>query len=243
MRRWMWWIAGLVLVGLAGWIGASWYSTYNLETADYQVVSKRSGYEVRLYAPALVAQTRVEGVGNAARGEAFRRIAGFIFGGNAGDASIAMTAPVTIDGAQSGDQNSAKKGAKIEMTAPVTIQQDGGAGAASGDGSSQDGEGQAITMRFFMPSKYTAATLPKPNDPRVEITTVPERRVAAIRFSWGASEARRSAKARELVTRLTADGLEPAGPAYYAGYNAPFTVPFMQRHEMLVPLAGGATGS
>ena len=84
------------------------------EEPKYDVVARQgtgaSEVEIRRYAPRLAAETTVAAASEtAARSEGFRRLAGYIFGGNRGQAKIAMTAPV----AQSPE--------KIAMTAPVGL--------------------------------------------------------------------------------------------------------------------------
>ena len=66
------------------------------EEPRFEVVAQlEGGVEVRRYAARLVAETVVPGQDDtAARGAAFRRLAGFIFGGNQDETKIAMTAPV-----------------------------------------------------------------------------------------------------------------------------------------------------
>ena len=63
--------------------------------------------EIRRYGPRIAAETTVFADDQQARNTGFRRLAGYIFGGNQRQTKIAMTAPV----AQSSD--------KIAMTAPV----------------------------------------------------------------------------------------------------------------------------
>ena len=67
--------------------------------------------DIRLYGERIAAQTVVTGNSDTARNQGFRRLAGYIFGGNAQRASIAMTAPVSQAGT-GGSQT-------IAMTAPV----------------------------------------------------------------------------------------------------------------------------
>lgn len=50
--------------------------------------------EIRRYGPRIAAQTGVSGDGEEARRAGFRRLAGYIFGGNQRQTTIAMTAPV-----------------------------------------------------------------------------------------------------------------------------------------------------
>jgi len=90
------WFA-LAAIGLvAVWTAASWFMVAGLEQAPYQIVEKRPGFEIRDYPAIAVAETRVDDVGFSANGTAFRRLAGYIFGGNSADRTIAMTAPVFI---------------------------------------------------------------------------------------------------------------------------------------------------
>lgn len=71
-------------------------------------IERREGdFELRDYPGFIVAETRVEGGFDEASRAGFRRVAGYIFGGNSGTdgqpVKIAMTAPVTVEPA-GGDQ-------------------------------------------------------------------------------------------------------------------------------------------
>lgn len=185
------------------------------EEPKHRVLETRDGFEVRLYEPQVVAETSVEGEFSGGGNEGFRRVAGYIFGGNDGSRKIAMTAPVAQE-RRPGERD----GVKIAMTAPVAQQK----------------TGEGWTVAFIMPSEHTMATLPRPNDPRVTLREVPARRVAAVTFSgtWGAE--RFDAIAKELLGKLDAAGFVPAGPPVYARYNPPWTPWFLRRNEVLVPL-------
>ncbi len=82
------------------------------EEPAYTVVGQAGPVEIRHYGSRVAAETIVDAPKVAARSEGFTRLAGYIFGKNAGGSSIEMTAPV----AQS---------AAIAMTVPVM--QDGSA--------------------------------------------------------------------------------------------------------------------
>jgi hypothetical protein len=64
------------------------------EELRHSVVERLDGVEIRHYAARMAAETTVPGDTTAARGEGFRRLAGYIFGGNQGRTRIEMTAPV-----------------------------------------------------------------------------------------------------------------------------------------------------
>jgi len=66
-----------------------------IEQPRFQVIDKVDAVEIRSYEPMNVARTRVHGDFGKVGNKAFRRLAGYIFGDNAGDRKIAMTAPVS----------------------------------------------------------------------------------------------------------------------------------------------------
>lgn len=186
-----------------------------VEQADYSVVKRMKGYEIREYPAHIVAQTKVQGPYGKSMSNGFRIIAGYIFGGNTKKESISMTAPVV---AQKGERADVSE--NISMTAPVV---------ATAEGDSQ-------LISFGMPRSYTLETLPTPNDSRVKIVIVPAKKYGAMRFSWYRSDVRIKRMQEKLISALTRDGLTSAGSPAYAGYNAPWTPPWMTRNEVLVEL-------
>jgi len=184
-----------------------------VEQADYTVVKTMNGYEIREYPAHIVAQTTVQGSYGESMSNGFRIVAGYIFGGNTKRESIAMTAPVV---AQKGEGSQASE--RIAMTAPVV---------ATAEGDSQ-------VISFGMPRSYTLETLPKPNDPRVKIVMIPAKKYAVVRFSWYRSDARVKNMQEKLLSALARDGIVAEGSTAYAGYNAPWTPPWMTRNEVLV---------
>ena len=129
--------------------------------------------------------------------------------------SIAMTAPVVE---QKGEVK--KVSESIAMTAPVM---------ATAEGDSQ-------TISFGMPRSYTLETLPTPNDSRVKIVMIPAKKYAVLQFSWYRSDARVKQMQEKLLSLLTRDGEVAQGSTAYAGYNAPWTPPWMTRNEVLVEI-------
>ncbi len=188
------------------------YFSSRVERADYKVIRSTADYEIREYPARIVAQATVLGPYQVALREGFRIVAGYIFGGNAKKESIAMTSPVTEQGGSS---------EKIAMTSPVL---------ATTQGSSH-------VISFGMPCSYTLATLPVPTDPRVKIVTVPSQTFAVLRFSWFRTDARIQNREARLLASLARDHVSAAGSPIYAGYNAPWTPPWMTRHEVMVEVA------
>ena len=105
------------------------------------------------------------------------------------------------------------------MTAPVATQSSGG--------------GQWV-IRFFMPSEYTAATLPVPNDSAIRITTIPPETVAVIRFSGSRSAAAVEKKRAELRAALAQTRWVANGDPVDLFYDPPWTMPALRRNEVSV---------
>ena len=74
------------------------FSTSKIERQQYQVIKKEKDFEIRFYPPATMATVRTSARSyRELSGNGFRRIAGYIFGGNESSAKIAMTSPVHMD--------------------------------------------------------------------------------------------------------------------------------------------------
>jgi len=194
------------------------------EQPKYDVVDRLpGGAEVRRYAPRLAAETTVP-AGDEARGrdEAFRLLAGYIFGANSpapslggGARKIAMTTPVQVarDGGERG-------GDKVAMTTPVQVDRDPGAGG--------------YTMRFFLPAKLTADTAPVPRDERVKIVTVPGETVAVVRFNGSWDPRNIGRKKQVLLKSLEGAPWRAAGEPYTLYYDPPFAIPMFRRNEVAI---------
>ena len=181
-----------------------------IEEPRYTVVRAYEGFEVREYAPYLVAEVTVPGPASEAGNQGFRILAGYIFGKNRGERKIAMTAPVT----------QAPVPQKIEMTAPVT--------QTAGDG--------GYVVQFVMPSTFTLDTLPLPDDPRVRLRDVPAARYAVIRYSGTWSDANYQDHLAKLRRAVQDAGLATVGEPVYSRYNGPMTPWFLRRNEIWLPL-------
>ncbi|PRC45688.1 heme-binding protein, partial [Mycobacterium sp. ITM-2017-0098] len=169
---------------IVGGIGALVGVRTGTEEPMYVRETSLGDIEIRRYGPRIAAQTVVTGDENEARNAGFRRIAGYIFGGNHRQTQIAMTAPV------------AQQSEKIAMTAPVA--------------QSRGAEGDSV-IQFFMPSKWSMELLPQPDDERVELVEVPGETYAVLRFTGDRSPAAVAAKSDELLTALKAGGFQPTG--------------------------------
>ena len=66
------------------------------EEPEYEVLREHDGFEVRRYSVSIQARLLTSGKGWSGSSGGFRRIAGYIFGGNQSNQRIAMTAPVQM---------------------------------------------------------------------------------------------------------------------------------------------------
>ncbi len=80
----------LALIGVA----ASAVGASAVEEPTYQVIARDGDFEIRDYPALTLAETGVDADRSTAGNQGFRKLAGYIFGGNATKQSIEMTAPV-----------------------------------------------------------------------------------------------------------------------------------------------------
>lgn len=184
-----------------------------IEEPDYRVVRELAGIEVRQYSAYTVAEVVVAGPAADAGNQAFRILAGYIFGKNKGERKFAMTAPVM--------QAAVPK--KLEMTAPVT----------------QTAVAGGYLVQFVLPKGVTVASAPEPLDARVQIREVPPSLVAVIRYSGFWSESNYNEHLAKLQEGLRAADLSWTGEPVYSRYNPPFTPWFMRRNEIWLHLTAG----
>jgi hypothetical protein len=88
-----------------------------------------------------------------------------------------------------------------------------------------------------MPSAYSLETLPEPNDPKVQLRVVPPSRFAVLTFSGLARTDDVAAKSAELEKLTETHGLQAIGPVSLAQFDPPWTLWFMRRNEVMVPVS------
>lgn len=179
-----------------------------IEKAKYQVLETAENFELRQYAPRIVAETFVAGDFEEVGNVGFRRLYDFINGNNVSNQNLAMTAPVTQEAEYE----------KIAMTAPVTQEK------------SQD----QWRITFLMPAQYTMETLPEPLDQLVQIREEPGYLMAAIRYSGTWSQKRFEQNKALLEASIAKRGLNPVGKPVWARYDPPFMPWFLRRNEVLI---------
>ena len=167
-----------------------------IEEPVYQVEKAWEAEQIviRAYAPRVMAVTGMDEDSDSG----FRVLAGYIFGGNAQEQKIAMTAPVQ---------------------------------------QSMAGEKE---MAFMMPAEYALEDLPEPEDQRVSFREAPAYTAAVIQFSGWASAEKADENWQQLRRFLIKEGIEIVGEPTLNQYNPPWTLPFLRRNEIIVPVRSEA---
>lgn len=185
-----------------------------IEEPTYRVIEKNDIYEIRTYAPYLVAQTDVSGDFDEMGNKAFRILFKYISGENRVKEKIKMTAPVI-------QEHSEKQGQKIKMTAPV-IQEMGKSGQ------------KTTTYSFVMPDTFRLDTLPVPLDKRIRLKEIPSKTYAVLEYSGSWSEQKYKEKESILLKALSDAGVKTVGKPIFARYNSPFSLWFLRRNEIMI---------
>ena len=189
-----------------------------IEEPSFKVIAKSGSFELRQYAPMLVAETLVDGDMDDAGSIGFRKIADYIFGNNqvqAGTSStkIAMTAPVTME----------PQSQKIAMTAPVAL-----IPMENMEASRQ------WRVHFVMPSQYTINTIPKPKNADVKLREIPGKLFAVNSFTGFNTQSRIQAKTDELNVWIGQKSLKVLGQTQLARYDPPWVLPMFRRNEVMI---------
>lgn len=195
-----------------------------IEEPKYEVLLTDGVYEIRKYAPYLVAETLVEGDMDEASSKGFRLIADYIFGNNQAASSstsekIAMTAPVTLE----------PQSVKIAMTAPVTLepQQD----AVNMQTAKQ------WMVKFVMPSQYTLASIPKPKNKAVSLKEISSTYFVVLKYSGFNTQSKVQAKSLEASDWTRKKNLKILGAPQLSRYDPPWTLPMLRRNEIMIEVA------
>ncbi|XP_056308027.1 heme-binding protein 2 [Danio aesculapii] len=190
----------LIAVTVDGRIGDSTSeSSYCSETKEcllFDLVCAGSDYEVRHYDAAKWVTTEAESyVMEVAVSRAFRKLFKYITGEN-------------------------EAGAKIDMTAPVTIKV---------NGSSNMWQSSVYVLSFLLPSNYQSKP-PRPTDPSVYFTDSPDMNVYVKSFGGWMFSVVSKYQTQSLKTALdNAQATYETEYHYNVGYNSPMKI--MNRHN------------
>ena len=177
------------------------------EKQAYEVVRSFPEFELRRYAPHVVAEVLVRASFEDAGNAAFRTLLGYISGQNRSSSKVAMTAPVLQRDSRS-------------MLAPEPLDQ------------ARSGEGE-YAVAFVLPSSFTLANAPVPTSPEVQLRERPATLAAVRRYRgrWTASSFEEHRHALDRAVRTA--GLTPVGPPRWARFDPPFMPWPLRRNEVV----------
>lgn len=184
-------------------------SAMAIEEPHYDVLISQAPFELRHYAPTLIAQTVVDGDRDEASNKGFRLIADFIFGNNLAENST--------------------QAAKIAMTAPVTVEPQSNDTSVAG--------AKQWRIHFVMPSQYTLANIPKPNNSAVTLHELPRKYFVVHRYSGFNTVARVQEKTNEALAWAKQQALKVVSTPQLSRYDPPWTLPMFRRNEIMVEVA------
>lgn len=184
-----------------------------LEEPEYQIIKNTPDFEIRYYNEYLVAEVTLTGDFTSSGNQAFKVLAGYIFGANQASTKMKMTAPV--------ESQAISVSEEMKMTAPVM---------------SVDNNSNEHVYRFVMEKKYTLDTLPTPNDKRIRLIKVTPRFMAVKKFSGRWSEKNYQKSEKLLLKSLNLEKIETIGLPIFARYNAPFVPWFLRRNEIMIQI-------
>ena len=178
---------------------------------EFKTILKDDKFEIREYAPKIIAQVEVFGDFDDASSKGFKILADYIFGNNIskdGKSRIEMTAPVEMEPLSQ----------KINMTKPLLT----------------EGNDNNWIISFIMPNEFTLETLPKPNNKSIKILSLPKEKYAVIVFSGLVRESSYLEKEKLLNQFIEEKKLKTSGKIKIARYNPPWTLPFFRRNELMI---------
>lgn len=178
----------------------------SVEEAGYDVLKDNAHIQIRQYKSLLTAQTEVDASYDEASSKAFQRLFDYISGNNKTQQKIAMTAPVMQE----------KQSEAIAMTAPVF----------------QEKTGKTWLMSFVLPSDYALANAPVPLDAKIVLKEIPSKKVAVLTYSGFLSEQTIDENTNELKSWLEINGYKAISSPRSAGFDPPWTLPFLRRNEI-----------
>lgn len=114
-----------------------------------------------------------------------------------------------------------EKKENIAMTAPVFMDQSGQTTEA---------------MSFVLPENLSLISAPSPANPAVKLVEISNYTVAVVSFSGFLNQKSISTNKTLLENWIANRGFKTIGIAKAAGYNPPFTLPFLRRNEVFIPI-------
>jgi hypothetical protein len=178
---------------------------------EFKLILKEDKFEIREYAPKIIAQVEVFGDFDDVSSKGFKILADYIFGNNTstgGNSRIEMTAPVEME----------PLAQKINMNKSVLT----------------EGNDNKWIVSFIMPDEFTLETLPKPNNKSIKVLSLSKEKYAVIVFSGLVRESSYLEKKKLLNQFIKEKKLKTSGEIKIARYNPPWTLPFFRRNELMI---------
>jgi hypothetical protein len=199
---------------IAFFLGLMWVGkAMAVEEPNHEVLFTDGSFEIRKYAPTLMAETFVEGDMDEASSKGFRVLADYIFGNNQLSSSA----------------TSSSASGKIAMTAPVTIEPQ--------MNEMSMGTANKWLIKFIMPSQYTLATIPKPKNSAVNLREVSVKRYAVLKYSGINFQSRVQTKTQEALDWVAKRNLQMIGQPQLSRYDPPWTLPMLRRNEVMIEIS------
>ena len=177
------------------------------EQQRYEVVRRHPQFELRRYAPHVVAEVVVTGSFEDAGNRAFRTLLGYITGQNRSATKVAMTAPVIQSDSTT-----------MAMTEPVQ--------------QTRTPEG-SYAVAFVLPASITLEDAPVPTSPEVRLRERPATLGAARRYGGRWTESSFEEHRTALDAAVREAGLTPVGAPRWARFDPPFMPWFLRRNEVV----------
>ncbi len=202
----------LIIVFLL-WIIISYFTLYNTEEPDFSLVKTDGSFEIRDYAPYIIAQVKVKWKREEAIKKWFNKLSSYIFWDN----ETLKKHPSY----QYSYKNATVESEVIPMTVPVM---------------EIPKSNNFYVVQFVMPRKYNIQNIPVPRDSEIQILEIPMRRRAIVTFNWNASGKKILKKTKDLKNIMLWKKISVKGKFVTAIYNPPFTFPFIRRNEIMVDI-------
>ncbi len=181
------------------------------EQQAYDVVRTYDDFELRRYAPYVVAEVVIRGAFEEAGNTAFRTLLGYISGQNRSASKLAMTAPVIQRDPE-----------QVALTEPVQQRE------------TTHGE---YAVAFVLPSSVTVENAPAPTSPEVQLHHRPGGLAAARRYRGRWTRASFEKHSTELQAAVGAAGLTPVGSPKWARFDPPYVPAPLRRNEVVQDVA------
>ena len=94
-----------------------------------------------------------------------------------------------------------------------------------------------MVMQFFLPSKFTFETAPKPTNNRVSLVVLEGGVYAVIKYSGRLTDKNFQKHYEELKDYLIKDKINFIEPAIRATFDGPFTLPVLRRNEVMMKIS------